>query len=109
MAIEAAIALDSTRCIRWGDWLAAENAGHANLAAFAWGVVVFAQAVAYLRQQRVVRHCGKVSNIDLMGVAFAAGCTHGDEQPAGITRPLRHGSFGVDLVAGIHHALHVGR
>ena len=56
-----------------------------------------------------MRHRSKVSNIDLVGMALAASGTHGNEQRAGLSRPLRHSSFGMDLIASIQHTMYIRR
>ena len=71
-----AITRRSTRRIRQHHGLAAENATHANLFAFAWRAMRLAQAVAHLGQQGVMGGAAQVVNVHQMGVALATGCAN---------------------------------
>ena len=66
----------------------------------------FAQTLAQLCQQGVVRGTGQVIHLDQPGALFAACGAHGDEWGFFGPRPSCHGGFCRHLVAGVNHGIY---
>lgn len=110
MAIERTIGLpvEFAGCIGRHDRFAAEDAGNAKgLVGRARRRVVFAQAIAKLRQQGVVSDLREVCNFQLVRQALAAGRARSNEQGCVASRPGGHGAFGADLITGVNDAVYL--
>jgi hypothetical protein len=64
MTVQRTIAFNQTRRIRGADSLSAKHAGKSHFFPLARRTVLFAQSIAHLGQQWVMRTSSKVGNID---------------------------------------------
>jgi hypothetical protein len=105
MAIEGAITVDRTGSIWRCNGLTAKYPLNTHRLAISFTPVVFSEAVAHLRQQRVVRDAGQVLHVYEVRQSFATCSTHRNKTDFVLHSPVGQTDLGFDLIAGINHSI----
>jgi len=105
MAVQRTIAIHIAGRIGRRHGFSAEDAGHSDLLAITGCAMVFAQAIAQLRQQRIVGRQSEIIHIHFVRMALTASRPDRDVQSLLGSGPGRDGRFGLHLITRINHRI----